>query len=179
MGVSEFEEAWHADGDGERRLREARHLGEALLREACVGLGMPEAVVVAPTDSIRRAIEVMVESSLGCVLVVEDDKLVGIFTERDVMKRIVWKGVAQDRPVSDVMTKDPTVLGPSDPVVLLLNRMVAGGYRHVPIVDMQGKPIGVVSVRTFVEWVVSHVREEVLNLPPRSRESQLPTVDGG
>lgn len=179
MGVSEFEEAWHADVDGERRRRDALQLGEKLLREVCSGLGMPEAVTVAPTDTIRHAIEVMVANAVGCVLVVEGSKLVGIFTERDVLKRIVAKGVAQDRPVSDVMTRDPAVLGPSDPAVLLLNRMVAGGYRHVPIVDMQGKPIGVVSVRTFVEWVVSHVRREVLNLPPRTRESQLPTVDGG
>lgn len=179
MGASEFEEAWHAEVEGGRRVREAQHVGETLLKETCIGLGIPEAITVAPTDTIRRAIEVMCTSSVGCVLVVENGKLVGIFTERDVMKRIVWKGVAQDRPVSDVMTRDPAVLGPSDPVVLLLNRMVAGGYRHVPIVDIQGKPIGVVSVRTFVEWVVSHVRQEVLNLPPRSRESQLPTVDGG
>jgi len=179
MGVSEFEEAWHAEVDAGRKIKEARHLGESLLKETCVGLGVPEAVTVAPTDTIRKAIEVMVAHSVGCVLVVERDKLVGIFTERDVLKRIVWKGIAQDRPVSDVMTKDPTVLGPSDPAVLLLNRMVAGGYRHVPIVDAAGKPTGVVSVRHFVEWVVSHVRKEVLNLPPRSRESQLPTVDGG
>jgi len=87
--------------------------------------------------------------------------------------------VAQDRPVGDVMTPDPLVLGVNDPVVFLLNRMVDGGYRHVPIVDLQGQPVGVLSVRTFLEWIVQFVRREVLNLPPRVRESYPPRLDGG
>jgi CBS domain-containing protein len=179
MGYSEFEEAWHSEMGGERALREAHQLGEVLLREVCSALAVPEAITVRPADSIRRAIQVMVDCRVGCVLVVEGSRVIGIFTERDVMTRIVAKQIAHDRPVTDVMTRDPMVLGPGDPVVLLLNRMVDGGYRHIPIVDAEGRPLGVASVRTFVEWIVSHVRREVLNLPPRSRESQLPTIDGG
>lgn len=179
MGMSEFEEAWHAEIEGGRRLKEAHELGEVLLREVCAGLHLPEAITVAPTDTIRKAIEVMVAHRVGCVLVVDGAKVVGIFTERDVLTRIVAKGIAQDRPVTDAMTPDPLVLHPTDPVVLLLNRMVDGGYRHIPIVGAQGQPLAVASVRAVVEWIVSYVRREVLNLPPRTRESQLPTVDGG
>lgn len=177
MGVSEFEESYGADES--RKQDDARRLGESILREKCGGVGFHDAVTVPPTATIREAIDVMVRNRVGCVLVVDHKKLVGIFTERDVMTRVAHKGIAQDRPITDAMTRDPAALGPNDPLVFLLNRMVDGGYRHVPIVDLQLQPLGVISVRGVVEWVVSHIPRAVLNLPPRVRESYPPQRDGG
>ncbi|MBI2897720.1 MAG: CBS domain-containing protein [Deltaproteobacteria bacterium] len=177
MGASEFEEAYGADES--QRNRDAQRLGESILREKCGGVGIHDALTVPHTATIREAIDVMVQNRVGCVLVVDGKTLVGIFTERDVMTRVVHNGIAQDRPITDAMTPDPAVLGPNDPLVFLLNRMVDGGFRHVPIVDLQSHPLGVISVRGVVEWVVSHVRRAVLNLPPRVRESYPPQREGG
>jgi CBS domain-containing protein len=177
MGVSEFEEAYGED-DSQKKVKAAQALGEAIFREKCGGIGLHDAISVTPSTTIRRAVEIMVSNRVGCVLVVDGRKLVGIFTERDVMIRVVHKGLDQDRPVSDAMTPEPAVLGPNDPLVFLLNRMVDGGYRHVPIVDLQGQPVGVISVRGALEWVVSHIPRAVLNLPPRTRESYPPKIDG-
>ena len=94
MGTSEFEEAWAVESEDENRRRaDAQHVGDAILRERCRGLGLHEVIAVSPRDSIRRAVEVMVEGRVGCVLVIDEERLVGIFTERDVMTRIVHKGV--------------------------------------------------------------------------------------
>jgi len=180
MSASEFEEAWSADTHpGEGRRQNARDLGESFLTETCAGMEMIDPVTVAPSDTIGTAIDVMVTRRIGCVLVVQEGRLLGVFTERDVMKRVTHMGYPLDRPVAEVMTPDPAVLSPGDPLVFVLNRMVDGGYRHVPIVDAEGRPVGVISVRCVVEWVVSHLRQEVLNLPPRVRQSSPPTIDGG
>lgn len=180
MSVSEFEEAWSADSNpGDRRRQSARELGESILTELCSAIEMIDPVTVSPSDTIGEAIDVMVTRRVGCVLVVHEGRLLGVFSERDVMTRVTHEGFPLDRPVAEVMTPDPAVLSPDDPLVFVLNRMVAGGYRHVPIVDGDQRVVGVISVRSFVEWVVSHLRQEVLNLPPRARQSYPPTIDGG
>lgn len=124
-------------------------------------------VCVAPGASIRRAVEVMNERNVGCVLVVEDGRLRGIFTERDVLRRVVTQGYAIDTtPVGTVMTTDPECLTLDDGIAYALNLMSDGGFRRIPLVDGDGRPTGVVTMRNIVDYLVDLIPHEVRNLPP-------------
>jgi CBS domain-containing protein len=93
-------------------------------------------------------------------------KMVGIFTERDVLTRVFGRKDVDKLQVKDVMTANPQGFQPDDSIAYVLNAMSVGGYRHVPIVNDQGKPIAVVSVKDIVTFIIDHFPEEVLNLPP-------------
>jgi CBS domain-containing protein len=119
---------------------------------------------VPPTASLRDAIAIMREHHIGCVLVVEAQRLVGILTERDLLLKL--EGTALSEPVSALMTRDPETLELDDPIVWALNRMSVGGYRHVPLVDRGGRPVGILSVKDIVHYLVALFPNEVLTLPP-------------
>ena len=93
-------------------------------------------------------------------------RLVGIFTERDVLLRVVDRG---RNPVTlrlaEVMTAEPECLPQESTIAWVLNKMCVGGFRHVPVVDEAGRPVFVVSVRDVVEFLVEAFPREVLNLP--------------
>ncbi len=111
--------------------------------------------------TVREAVALMRKVGTSCVLVVSEvseaqGKLLGIFTERDLLRRVVAIGLpAQETPVGQVMTRDPETLGVGDSIAFAINRMGEGGYRNVPIVDRAGVPIAVLSVRD----VVRHLRD--------------------
>jgi len=100
-----------------------------------------------PTDSVLAAALRMRERSIGALLVVEGERLVGIFTERDALYRVIAKGIdpAQTR-LSEVMTADPQAIEADKSFRNALHLMYENGYRHVPVVS-DGRPIGMVSAR--------------------------------
>jgi CBS domain-containing protein len=133
---------------------------------------------VAPAAPLTEAIEMMREHHVGCVLVVDHGRLVGILTERDVLLKAHVADVS--RPVSELMTSEPETLDVDDPIVWALNRMSVGGYRHVPLVDGDGRPVGIVSVKDIVHYIVSFFPNEVLTLPPDPARAEVwPDRDGG
>lgn len=104
-------------------------------------------VTAAPTTSIRDAAKQMCDARVGAVMIVEDSKLIGIFTERDALSRVLVKDlVPENVPVSEVMTSDPMTITPDRPLGHALHMMFEGGYRHVPVVQ-NGVPVGMVSAR--------------------------------
>lgn len=117
--------------------------------------------------SVRRAIDTMNELRVGCILVVDRDVLVGVFTERDVLTRVAGGGVDIDTtPLGDLMTPDPECLTLDDSIAYAMNKMSVGGFRHVPLIDADGRPTAAVSMRHIVEYLVDLFPREVLNLPP-------------
>ncbi len=89
----------------------------------------------------------MKQNKFGAVMVVENGKLVGIFTERDALYRVVAEGHdGQILPLAKVMTRNPQTIDPDRPLVDALNLMHASGFRHVPVVE-DGRPVGMVSAR--------------------------------
>jgi len=136
----------------------------------CEPIGNSEprrAICVNPHTSVTDAIALMKQHGMGCVLVEADRRLVGIFTERDVLFRVVGSGLEPARtPVSQVMTPDPETLTMRDELAWVLNLMAVGGFRHVPIVDDSGRPVAVFSVKHIVERLVEFFPHDVLNLPP-------------
>jgi CBS domain-containing protein len=119
---------------------------------------------VPPSASLREAVTIMREHHVGCVLVVDGDRLAGILTERDLLLKM--ENIGLDEPVARLMTPDPETLQLDDPIVWALNRMSVGGYRHVPLVDPDGRPVGILSVKDIVHYIVALFPNEVLTLPP-------------
>jgi CBS domain-containing protein len=175
MGMSEFDEAY--EDDPARELDEQR-LGEAILESTIRSLEPRPPVCVPQTATIREAIRLMLEKEIGAVLVESGGRAVGIFTERDVLRRVATSGVALDSPVGDVMTADPESLGPDDGIAFALNKMIVGGFRHVPILDEQGAPVAVLSLREVVAFIVTLLPKRVMNLPPDPRLAAH-SADGG
>ena len=130
-------------------------------------LRRPGCVAVPLGTSIGEAARVMKEHRIGCVLVEDAGKLVGVFTERDILSKLVGTGYDPAKVrVDGVMTTDPETLTPDDPIAFALQLMSVGGFRHIPLVDAESRPIGVLSVKDIVEYLVEHCPREILNIPP-------------
>ena len=104
-------------------------------------------VVAAPDTHIGEAARLMKEGKVGALLVVENGVLIGIFTERDAVFRVMAGGLDPDSTLlRDVMTPDPTTVAPDETFGYALLLMHDNGFRHVPVVE-NGRPVGVVSAR--------------------------------
>jgi CBS domain-containing protein len=105
-------------------------------------------VATAPgTMTVKDAANLLKARHVGSVAVVEDGKLIGIFTERDALFRVVAEGRdPQTTRLADVMTRNPRTIHPDRPFPDALHIMHEGGFRHVPVVE-DGRPVGIVSAR--------------------------------
>ncbi len=115
---------------------------------------------------VSDAIEAMRRDGVGCLLVTQDGRLVGIFTERDLLTRVLATGKILTVPVQDVMTRDPVTVQPKDSIRTAVKRMQNGGYRHLPVVDDRDRPSGILSAKRIVRYLVEHFPETVYNQPP-------------
>jgi CBS domain-containing protein len=125
---------------------------ERTLMEDLVGALKPrEAVVTCLNATVGQALDKMLKSNLGALLVIDGEgKLRGIFSERDLLTRVAgiytyWEQL----PISEVMTVNPETVRLTDTLALALQKMDCGGYRHLPVVE-DGKPVGVISVRDMM-----------------------------
>jgi CBS domain-containing protein len=140
-----------------------------LLRESATVLPARKPLVFARHSSVTDATRSMQGEHRGAVLVTEDGtsatRVCGIFTERDVLFRIVDGG---RNPavlgLAEVMTEDPEVLRDDQTIAEALNLMSVGGFRHVPVVDAEGRPVFILSVRDVVQFLVEAFPREILNL---------------
>lgn len=103
-------------------------------------------VTLSPGETVETAVRVMKENNIGSVLIVDAGKLVGIFTERDLLT-MVASGAGLGKKLGDVMTRNVITVKPEDPVVKAVCKMVEHNIRHVPVVDDSGAPLGMVSAR--------------------------------
>lgn len=103
------------------------------------------------TDSVRNVAKMMSDKNIGAVAVLEGGRLVGIFSERDLMKRVVAAGLNPDQTqVSKVMTKEIVVAKPEEDINAALLKMHSLGCRHLPVVD-SGNLVGMLSLRDLLE----------------------------
>ena len=107
---------------------------------------------------LYAAISQMAEKNYGACLVTENDKLVGIFTERDLLRRVAPHSLdMQKATLSDVMSTDLKTAKKDDLVADCLRRMSHGRFRHLPVVDDEGKAIGMLSQGDFVAFTMSDI----------------------
>jgi CBS domain-containing protein len=121
---------------------------------------------VTPEQTVAEAVALMRQQCVGCLLVCRGDELLGIFTERDLMRRVLAAGLPLSTAVGECMTRDPVVVHPKDSIAAAVRRMEEGGYRHLPVVDADGKPTGVLSVKRIVHYLAEHFPSTVYNQPP-------------
>ena len=127
--------------------------------------GLLPPLCVAPHTPIREALLVLRTQHRGALLICREDKLVGIFTERDVV-RILVEGRNLDVPISEEMVEHPLTIREGDSVALAIRRMAENGFRRLPVVDDSDRPVGIVGVEGIVHLLVQHFPKAVYNLPP-------------
>jgi CBS domain-containing protein len=116
--------------------------------------------------TIRQAIEVMQRERIDCMLVVDLGRLVGIFTAWDVLTKVAARGVDIDHlQIGMLMTPNPDCLHMDDELAYALNQMSVWDYQHIPLIDDQGRPTGVVSMRHIIDYLVAMFPQDVFNLP--------------
>ena len=160
-----------------------RYFDESLLQESLSVLPTRPPLVLSVNDTVTEAMRGMQKECTGCVLLTQDGSaetpLSGIFTERDVLYRIVDRGQnPATLSLSAVMTPDPEAVPRDATIAWVLNKMAVGGFRHVPVVDDADRPVMLVSVRDVVAFLVDFFPRDVLNLPPEYDPKRFRTREG-
>jgi CBS domain-containing protein len=184
MYTSEFADEYGDWLDGSREARRARWLDLSLgeMRHATP-------VCVGPNACVRDVIARMNREHESAVLVTEPEardpgreptqgaRVLGIFTERDVLTRVVAHPDALSRPLQEFMTPSPHVLPRATLLSAALRTLALGSYHHLPVVDDGGRPIGLVSLQTIIAFLAEAFPLEIMNAPPE-RESYPAERDG-
>jgi CBS domain-containing protein len=142
----------------------ASEVERTITRKTIRSLSPPAPISISPKTSVGGAIQTLVNKRIGCLLVESGEELVGIFTERDVLNRVSENPNVMDRPVEEFMTKAPTMVRLDDSIAYALHAMDLGGYRHLPVIDGQGKPKGIISIRDILGYLCDRFAE----LSPRA-----------
>lgn len=120
-------------------------------------------VTVESNITIASVIQLMNERSVGSVLVFDGGDLVGIFTERDVLKRVAGTGASGEEPVAQVMTPRPITVSPGTPITVAMRMMSERRFRHLPVMDHL-HVVGIVSAGDIMRHAVHTLEQEVENL---------------
>ena len=130
--------------------------------------------------SVQEAINMMIENRVGAILVVSDGVLKGIFGERDVLLKILNKPVGEvaQIPVEHFMKIDPHTARVEDSLDTAISHMSQGGFRHIPVINELNQPVGMVSTRHIVSYIIDHFPQEVLTLPPEPVREAMQAREG-
>ena len=147
---------------------------ESLQSDTVSDVGIDAPLAVPPSTSILDAVKTMRRESVGCIAVCDTaEKLLGVFTEKDLVTRVLAVELAMDTPIERVMTDTPAVIKPTDNVRQVIRHMSAGSFRHMPVVDDQKKFVGILSVRHVVQYLIDHFPNAIYTLPPTPRPTQV------
>jgi CBS domain-containing protein len=148
-------------------------LVKSLRADRVSGLRLRDVCRARPSDPIEHVIRCMMQQRTGCVLITgEGGQLAGIFTERDFVSRVVTQGLDVSQPVETVMTAAPKTIRRDARVLDAVELMGVGGYRHLPVMAEDGQPMGVLSVKDVVHYLVEYFPAKVYNLPPTPEQTQ-------
>lgn len=166
---------------GQEVEEELREIRGALFDDTIAALSPADPICLPATATVHEAVQAMLARRRASVLVVDaGGRLTGIFTERDVLTRVVGRDRdARRTPLADVMTPDPEAVSIGHRVAYAVHCMSVAGYRTVPLVDESGRPVGVVTVSEVIRWLAGLFPEAVLNLPPGDAIKHPERVDAG
>jgi CBS domain-containing protein len=130
-----------------------------ILCDSIGSIGLKEPLTVPPSTTLAECIRLMQQRRVGSILITgPNGKVQGIFTERDCLMKVVGAVPSLEAvTVADFMTKNPFRERPEASLAFALNLMSNGGFRHVPIVDQDDIPIGIISVKDVVEHIVNRM----------------------
>ncbi len=133
---------------------------------------------IEPTTPLSEVYRAFDEQRHGAAMICEGERVVGIFTQRDVLYRTALENLDPSTPVSVVMSERPVTVNLDQRLDEVIEAMVKGGYRHVPVVDAEQRQVGLLSSRVILRFIADHFPEAVLNLPPRLNQV-LSRPEGG
>jgi CBS domain-containing protein len=134
-------------------------------------------VCIQPSTSLSEAIERMREDEGGCAIICEEARIVGIFTERDLMTKIIGNQVDMSSPVSRWMTTTVETLTPAATIGDVVRVMNEKGHRNIPVVK-DGQLVGSISVFDVITYLAESYPKETMNLPPVPAQV-MDTQEGG
>ncbi|MFQ5719429.1 MAG: cyclic nucleotide-binding/CBS domain-containing protein [Acidobacteriota bacterium] len=161
--INEVNEEYLAGVSG----RDAWPISEAIFERPVSDLKKRPWLAVPSATTVKDAAKQMVAKGIGSCLATHDGRLAGILTERDLVNQMVNNPFdPNETPVEQIMhTKVVTVM-PDATVAYAIHRMSSGGYRHLPIIDRENRPVGVVSVRDIADYLAVLFPHKILNQPP-------------
>jgi CBS domain-containing protein len=174
--MTDFEDPYSTEVDGERE-----ELRGALLDDTIRVLSPAAPICLGERATVHEAVEQMLARRQAAVLITGGDgRLGGIFTERDVLNRVVGRGLdPRTTALADVMTANPEALTTDHRIAYAVQCMSVAGYRTVPLVDPAGQPVGIVTVNDVIRWLADLFPEAVLNLPPGDDRLKHPDREEG
>jgi len=147
---------------------------EAVLKKARIDeLSIRAVEAVSPATPIGEVYKLMDDGDLSAVIVCEEDRVVGIFTQRDILYRTALEAIDDSTPIEKLMSPKPVSLQPHERLADAIKVMAEGGYRHLPLVDDQGRVAGLITNRDVLKFIADYFPETVLNLPPRLHQQML------
>ena len=149
-----------------------------MLNEKIGTLKLAAPLCVEIGTSVGEVINEFQRHTIGCVLVCDGPKLVGIMTERDVLLKVVARDVSSEEPVEKFMTPEPVTFTPDRTIGDAIDLMDQENFRNIPIVSAEtGESIAVFSIKDVIDYVVESFPEQVMNLPPRPHQ-EMKTPEG-
>lgn len=137
-------------------------LERALAEEPVTAIQTHPYSTIAPETTVDEALHKMAGNEIACLLVADrKSKLVGVFSDRDVMNKVALEYEdVKDRPVSELMTGDPVYVFDTDTASAAICVMAVSGYRHVPVVALDGKLLGIISPQRVTHFLCEHFSNE-------------------
>ena len=175
--ISDDEEWFEALEPDEENIE----MGSAVqINDPISSLGLKLPLMIEMGTNMKNALEILQGKEQNCILIVENNILKGIITERDILLKITGKGFDLDLvTVDEFMTENPEYLSPEDPLAYALNKMHVGGFRHVPIVNDSMEPVGLISISNIISTIADYFSMEIINLPPLDRIVDSDMQEGG
>ncbi|MCC5830548.1 MAG: CBS domain-containing protein [Phycisphaeraceae bacterium] len=137
----------------------ADQLEEALFCRPVTDMQITPFRTFPPELPVREAVGIMAEEDFFCLLICEQDrKLIGLFTERDVLMKVADRlDELGDQPIRDFMTPDPRIIYETDTPAKALNLMAEGGFRHVPVLSIDDKVVGIIGPQRLARYLFTHM----------------------
>jgi CBS domain-containing protein len=180
IGREQVEDVLEGD-EGEVEVGRRRDVAHQLLETPLSAVRFAPPATVRVDAPVSKAVDLMRARKITAVVVIDRNrtrKVVGIFTEHDLIERALPARGWANAPVSKYMTRTPETLRPEDSVAYALEKMSGGGFRHVPLVDREGHPAGVVTASDLLGLIVEMCPEELRNLPPEPELALHPRAEG-
>lgn len=136
----------------------ANNVERSLIKDRVTALTPKQPCTVSPQATVGEVLHQMATNRIGCVMIVDGGKPVGIFSERDALMKLNTEAAALcEHPISEFMTANPETLQESAKIAFAVQRMDVGGYRHLPIVSRDDQLQGIISVRAILNYLTDRM----------------------
>ena len=149
-----------------------------LVHEKVSGIFTRNPICASEQTSLGNVIRLMQDRKIGAVLIESEGKLRGLFSERDLIEKVLGESVSLETPIGELTTSDPVYLQTTDEVGKAIRLMADNRLRHLPVCGDEMEIVGILSVRRIIDSLADQFPAEVINRPPRADQS-MRTPEGG